>query len=157
MAWNVTSGKWQGVDLAGVKVMAIVSSESNLSDKDAARQSEIVIDSSSRAQSLAMLNAIREKYAASLGKIVKVRDASISFVREGKTYAVAADGAAINVEAMPNDLCCKMPNLVWYTPMVGLENRKVGYTTNANYSGNTVSEQWSRSGENSAFYGSFAL
>jgi hypothetical protein len=58
---------------------------------------------------------------------------------------------------MPNDLCCKMPNLVWYTPMVGLENRKVGYTTNANYTGNTVSEQWSRSGENSAFYGSFSL
>jgi hypothetical protein len=157
MAWNVTSGKWQGVDLTGVKVMAIVSSESNLGDKDAARQSEIIIDSSSRAQSLAMLNAIREKYAASLGKVVKVRDAKISFVREGKTYAVAADDATINVEAMPNDLCCKMPNLVWYTPMVGLENRKVGYTTNANYSGNTVSEQWSRSGENSAFYGSFAL
>ena len=157
MAWNVTSGKWQGVDLAGVKVMAIVSSDSNLSDKDAARQSEIVIDSPSRQQSLAMLNAIKEKYAASLGNIVKVRNATISFVREGKTYAVAADDATINVEAMPNDLCCKMPNLVWYTPMVGLENRKVGYTTNANYTGNTVSEQWSRSGENSAFYGSFSL
>jgi hypothetical protein len=157
MAWNVTSGKWQGVDLAGVKVMAIVSSDANLSDKDAARQSEIVIDSPSRQQSLAMLNAIKEKYAASLGNIVKVRNATISFVREGKTYAVAADDATINVEAMPNDLCCKMPNLVWYTPMVGLENRKVGYTTNANYTGNTVSEQWSRSGENSAFYGSFSL
>jgi len=157
MAWNVTSGKWQGVDLTGVKVMAIVSSDSNLSDKDAARQSEIVIDSPSRQQSLAMLNAIKEKYAASLGNIVKVRNATISFVREGKTYAVAADDATINVEAMPNDLCCKMPNMVWYTPMVGLENRKVGYTTNANYTGNTVSEQWSRSGENSAFYGSFSL
>jgi hypothetical protein len=157
MAWNVTSGKWQGVDLTGVKVMAIVSSDVNLGEKNAARQSEIVIDSPSRAQSLAMLNAIREKYAASLGKIVKVREASISFVKEGKTYAVAADDATINVEAMPNDLCCKMPNLVWYTPMVGLENRKVGYTTSAKYSGNTVSEQWNRSGENSAFYGSFAL
>lgn len=157
MAWNVTSGKWQGVDLTGVKVMAIVSSEANLGERDAARQTELVIDSPSRAQSLAALNAIREKYAAALGKIVKVRDASISFVKEGKTYAVAADDANINVEAMPNDLCCKMPNLVWYTPLVGLENRKVGYTTNANYSGNVVGEQWSRSGENSAFYGSFAL
>src|SRR6185436_624179 len=157
MAWNVTSGKWQGVDLTGVKVMAIVSSDSNLSDKDAARQSEIVIDSSSRAQSLAMLNAIKEKYASSLGNIVKVRNAPISFVREGKNFAVAADEATMNVEAMPNDLCCKMPNLVWYKPFVGLENRKVGYTTNASYGGRKVSEPWSRSGENSAFYGSFAL
>src|SRR5881227_2800165 len=32
MAWNVTSGKWQGVDLTGVKVVAIVSSEENLGD-----------------------------------------------------------------------------------------------------------------------------
>jgi hypothetical protein len=104
-----------------------------------------------------MLNAIKANYAGSLGNIVKVRNAPITFVREGKKYAVAADEATMNVEAMPNDLCCKMPNLVWYTPMVGLENRKVGYTTNASYSGNTVSEQWSRAGENSAFYGSFSL
>ena len=157
MAWNVTSGKWQGVDLTGVRVMAIVSSDANLGEKNAARKSEVVIDSPSRSQSLAILNAIKEKYSASLGDIVKVRNAPIKFVREGKTYAVAADDAKIAVEAMPNDLCCKMPNLVWYTPLVGLENRKVGYTTNAVYSGNTVGEQWSRAGENSAFYGSFSF
>ena len=157
MAWNVTSGKWQGVDLAGVRVMAIVSSDANLGEKNSARRSEVVIDSPSRSQSLAILNAIKEKYAASLGNIVKVRNAPIKFVREGKTYAVAADDATIDVEAMPNDLCCKMPNLVWYKPLVGLENRKVGYTTNAVYSGNTVGEQWSRAGENSAFYGSFSF
>src|SRR5687767_3291066 len=32
MAWNVTSGKWQGVDLSGVRVMAIVSADANLSE-----------------------------------------------------------------------------------------------------------------------------
>lgn len=158
MAWNVTSGSWQGVDLTGVRALAIISSDANLSDTNAARHAEIVIDkSASRSQSLAMLNALKEKYAASLGNIVSVRNAAVSFVREGRTYAVAADDAAINVEAMPNDLCCKMPNLIWYTPFVGLENRKVGYTSKASYSGDTVSDPWSRSGENSAFYGSFAL
>jgi hypothetical protein len=157
MAWNVTSGKWQDVDLAGVRALAIVSSDANLSD-NAARQSEIIIDSrASRAQAVAMLNALKEKYAVSLGKVVAVRQAPISFERKRSTYAVAADDVAINVEAMPNDLCCKMPNLVWYTPLVGLENRKVGYTSKALYSGHTVSDPWSRSGENSAFYGTFAL
>ena len=47
--------------------------------------------------------------------------------------------------------------LVWYTPFVGLENRKVGYTSKALYNGKVVGEPWSRSGENSAFYGSFSL
>jgi len=158
MAWNVTSGKWQDVDLTGVRVMAIVSADANLAEGNAARKSEIVIDShASRAQALAMVNALRSRYAASLGDVVAVRSAPISFERKGRTYAVVTNDAAINVEAMPNDLCCKMPNLVWYTPLVGLENRKVGYTSRALYSGKTVGEPWSRSGENSAFYGSFSL
>jgi uncharacterized protein DUF1326 len=158
MAWNVTSGKWQNVDLSGVRVLAIVSADANLSDGNAARQSEIIIDANaSRTQALAMINALKEKYAASLGKIVEVRSAPISFERNGRTYAVVTNEAAINVEAMPNDLCCKMPNLVWYSPLVGLENRKVGYTSKALYSGKVVGEPWSRSGENSAFYGTFSL
>jgi len=158
MAWNVTSGKWQGVDLSGVRVLAIVSADANLGESNAARQSEIIIGSNaSRTQALAMVNALKEKYAASLGNVVEVRSAPIKFERNGRTYAVVTNEAAINVEAMPNDLCCKMPNLVWYAPLVGLENRKVGYTTKALYGGNAVSDPWERAGENSAFYGSFAL
>ena len=158
MAWNVTSGKWQGVDLNGVRALAIVSADANLGEDNAARQSEIIIDSSaSRTQALAMINALKEKYAASLGNVVEVRSAPIKFERNGRTYAVLTNEAAINVEAMPNDLCCKMPNLVWYSPLVGLENRKVGYTSKAMYSGKVVGEPWSRSGENSAFYGTFSL
>jgi hypothetical protein len=158
MAWNVTSGKWQGVDLTGVRVLAIVSADANLGESNAARQSEIIVDASaSRTQALAMVNALKEKYAASLGNVVEVRSAPISFERNGRTYAVVTNEAAINVEGMPNDLCCKMPNLVWYSPLVGLENRKVGYTSKALYSGKVVGEPWSRSGENSAFYGTFAL
>src|SRR6185369_15226984 len=110
MAWNVTSGKWQGVDLTGVRVLAIVSADANLAEGNAARQSEIIIDSNaSRTQALAMINALKEKYAASLGKVVEVRSAPITFERNGRTYAVMTNEAAINVEAMPNDLCCKMP------------------------------------------------
>ena len=65
MAWNVTSGKWQDVDLSGVRVLAIVSADANLGETNAARQSEIIIDSNaSRTQALAMVNALKEKYAA---------------------------------------------------------------------------------------------
>ena len=158
MAWNFTSGKWQDVDLAGVRLMAIVSSDANLSEVNAARHSEIVIDSSvARMKALAALNALKAKYASALGEIVSVRYAPINFIHTARTYSVSANNATIDVEAMPNDLCCKMPNLVWYTPFVGLENRKVGYTTKAIYSGDSVGQPWARSGENSAFYGSFAF
>jgi hypothetical protein len=159
MAWNVKSGQWRGVDLTGVSVVAIVTADANLSDHNAARSSEIVIGSNaSDEQSRAILEALKIRYATSLGKVISVRRGPLSFEHEGKTYSVTANNvASINVEAMPNDLCCKMPNLVWYSPLVPLENRKVGYTTKASYAGDATGEAWQRSGENSAFYGSFSF
>src|SRR5713226_2428498 len=105
-----------------------------------------------------MLEVLKTKYAASLGNVVAVLSAPVSFDHTGKSYRVNAGRlASINVEAMPDDLCCKMPNLVWYSPLVPLSNRKVGYTRAALYAGDSLSDHWERSGENSAFYGSFAL
>jgi hypothetical protein len=159
MAWHITSGEWNGVELTGTVVVAIVTADDNLSNESAARRAEIIIDrDASHAQAAAMLDLLKSKYASSLGKIVSVRSAPINFSHEGKSYAVSAsDLASINVDALPNDLCCKMPNMVWYSPLVPLENRKVGYTRKALYSGNAAGDAWQRSGENSAFYGNFSL
>lgn len=159
MAWSVTSGAWQGVDLTGVRAIAIVSAAENLGDQNAARQAEIIIgENASEAQSRAMLEGLKSRYAASLGKIISVRRGPLSFDHQSKAYTVAADNfASITVQAMPDDLCCKMPQLVWYSPLVPLEGRKVGYTTKALYAGGSVGEPWQRSGENSAFYGGFVF
>jgi len=158
MAWHFTSGAWNGTDLTGMRAIAVVSSDENLENATAAHRSEIVLDASaSHDQKVAMLNALKAKYAVTLGQIMSVRSAPITFKHEGKSYEVASAEAAINVEAMPNDLCCKMPNLVWYNPLVQLGQRKVGYTLKAAYSGHEIGDAWERSGENSAFYGSFAF
>jgi hypothetical protein len=158
MAWNVTSGQLNGVDVAGVRVVAVVTADANLGERNAARRSEIIVGKeASHAQATAIVNAIKTKYASSLGEIVSVRSEPVTFDRQGATYAVGTDVVSMNVEAMPNDLCCKMPNLVWYQPLVSVENRKVGYTKKAIYAGDALTEPWQRSGENSAFYGTFAF
>jgi hypothetical protein len=159
MAWHITSGEWNGVDLTGTTIVAIVMADDNLSNDVAARRSEIIIDRAvSHAQAAAMLDLLKSRYAASLGEIVLVHSAPINFNHEGNSYSISAPAlASINVDALPNDLCCKMPNMVWYSPLIPLENRKVGYTRMALYSGNAVGDAWQRSGENSAFYGSFSL
>ncbi len=158
MAWNVTSGSWNATDLTGMRAIAIVNSEENLANAKAARRSELILDqSASHDQKDAMLEAIKSRYAAALGDIISVRSAPIAFKHEGKIYDVSASVAAINVEAMPDDLCCRMPNLVWYDPLVALSQRKVGYTIKALYAGHTTSDPWQRADENSAFYGSFSF
>ena len=158
MAWSFSTGTWNGTSLTGVRAIAVVSSDENLSNQGAARRSEVILDqSASHDQKVAILEALKSRYAAMLGEIISVRSAPISFRHEGKSYEVNSAEAAINVEAMPNDLCCKMPNLVWYDPLVQLGQRKVGYTVKALYSGHEMSDAWERDGENSAFYGSFAF
>src|SRR5437016_5234882 len=118
MAWHVTSGSWNATDLTGVRAIAIVNSEENLGNLEAARRSELILDqSASHDQKVAMLNALKNRYAATLGDIVSVRSAPITFRHEGKTYYVSAAGAAIDVDPIPNDLACPMPNLAWYDPL----------------------------------------
>jgi hypothetical protein len=157
MAWNATSGDYKGIDLAGVRAVAVVSSDANLIEEKGARKSEIVIDASAtEAQAKAMGEMLRERSAAALGEIVSVRRASVSFKRDGDTFTVDAAGIAkAVVSAMPNGECCKQPSNVWYTPLTQVAGQKVGYTTTASYAGGKVGDAWQRADENSAFYGTF--
>jgi hypothetical protein len=159
LAWQVNEGSWNGVDLAGVRAVAIVTSDGNLADARAERRSEVIVDTAaSYAQSIAFVDAIKSKYASSLGRVAVVRSASVSFKRDGSSYSIKAEGfAAIDLKGMPDDLCCVMPQLVWYQPMVPMQGRKVGYTVNASYAGGSAGEAWERAGENSSFYGKFSL
>ena len=159
LAWSFAGGSWHGVDLAGVKVVAVVSGDASLGDADAARKCELVIDrAATDAQASAAEGFLRSACGRSLGEVASVRRAAVTFRHEAKSYAVEAAGvAALSVRAMPNDECCKMPNMVWYSPLVTLTNRKVGFTENAAYTAGTLADPWQRSGENGAFYGDFSL
>ena len=159
MAWNITSGTWNGTDLTGVRAMAAVSSESNLGDERAVRKTEVVVDSSvSAAAAGAFVDMLRCRCAEQIGDIVTVNRGAVAFNHTGGNYEVKAAGfGAMSVQAMPNDDCCTQPNLVWYSPLFHLEHRKVGYTTNAAYAAGRIGDAWQEGGENSAFYGSFSL
>ncbi|HEY1921925.1 MAG TPA: DUF1326 domain-containing protein [Tepidisphaeraceae bacterium] len=157
MAWQFNTGSWRHTSLAGVCVMAAVTSTENLGQTTGSRTSEIVIDSAATPeQAQAALQVILSRSGKSLGAIASVRRGSISFQRDNRDYHIKASGfAALDISGMPNDECCKQPNLVWYSPLTNLVNRKVGYTSNAEYVAGKITEPWERSDENSAFYGAF--
>jgi Protein of unknown function (DUF1326) len=157
MAWRFKSGSWQGVDLSGVRVMGVVSSDENLGQTDGTRKSEFVIDAPSARQAKAAMAAVVWYDGGSLGSVAAVHRGSVSFQHVGKAYQVNSPGfGAMDVKGMPNDECCKQPNLVWYSPLAHLSWRKVGFTNDAKYLGGTVGEPWERSDENGAFYGEFS-
>ena len=156
--WSVSSGYWKGADLSGVKAMAAIGSDKNLGDDKAERRSELVIDSAvSDLQAAAFTDMLRTECGKQMGSIVSVRRGPVTFVRDGRSYTVKADGlGAMSVNPMPDDDCCKQPSLVWYSPLAPIENRKVGYTVEASYSSEKTGDRWQRGDENSAFYGTFA-
>jgi hypothetical protein len=156
LAWRVTRGAWKGVDLAGARALAVVAADDTLANASASRRSELVIDAASDVQADALVAALVASGPA-LGSIERVRRGVVRFERVGGHIAVEAEGvAALSVEALPNAECCKQPNLVWYSPLVRVEGRRVWYTERAWYAGG-VCPSWERARENSAFYGSAVL
>jgi hypothetical protein len=156
-AMRIQSGAWHGVDLSGVTAMGAISCEDNLKNAAASRQSEIVTDSAATpAQVSALINLLQSRSPGTLGKLVSIRGGRVDFDHTGSTYHAQVDGfAELTSQAMPNDECCKQPSLVWYSPLVPLVHRKVGYTLDSAYLAGTVGDPWSRSEENTAFYGAF--
>ena len=78
MSWRVSSGRWNGVDLSGVRAIAVLSSDANLSDPQGARRSELIVDQgASREQTVAIMAALKSKYGATLGEVVSVRSAPV--------------------------------------------------------------------------------
>jgi len=157
-AWSFTSGSYNGVDLAGVRAVAAVTSDANLG-QNGTRRVELVIDSkASDKQAAAVQGLLTARCGSQLGQIERLRRAPIIFSHSDRKYSVSVAGfASMAVQPMPNDECCKQPSLVWYTPLSPCENRKVGYTEHADYTAGTLADRWQREGENSAFYGSFAF
>jgi len=159
MAWSFNAGSFNGVDLAGVKAAASVTSDASLGDEHAARKVELVVDTqATSAQATAVAELVKEKVSAKLGQIVTVRRAPVSFAHTSNQYAVKVEGfASMTVSPMPDNACCAQPNLVWYSPLSPIENRKVGYTSFAAYTAGSLGEPWQRESENSAFYGTFTF
>ena len=159
LAWHFKGGDWHGVPLAGVSAVAVVRADNNLAEASAHRATLLYVDThATPAQQKALAEALNSRYSASLGTVTLAGTAAISFQHLANGYRVSAPQiAALSVNALPNRECCKQPNLVWYSPLAPVTDRRVGYTQAASVSARTGGDAWTRGGENSAFYGTFTL
>jgi hypothetical protein len=154
---KIASGSWHGVDLTGVTAVGEVACEDNLAETTASRHTTIIVDRSvSDVQAAALVEFLKAKSGDTFGTITAGGRSAISFRHDADGYKVDAAGFAdMTVHAMPDNACCTQPHLVWYQPMVGLVHRKVGFTDMAEYTA-ANGDNWQRTEENSAFYGSIS-
>jgi hypothetical protein len=159
LAWSVRQGVYDGVNLDGVKAVALVAADRNVGLAGAEKQAVLYLDrSASAAQQAAMEKMLREKAGASLGKVLAVKTAAIAFDQQGELYQVSAPGVTtLKVKKQPGQLCCIQKYEVWYQPFVALKDGKIGYSVLSEYKDDTLKTTWSGSDQNNAYFGEFSL
>ena len=106
IAWKVREGSWQGVNLAGLTVVAVVKAKSTLGDPYAnpyPARSVIIVDAKAEAQQeRALVDFARSAGGELLANVVKVRKATIETDFSGEEgYASVKAGELVDLKTAP--------------------------------------------------------
>jgi hypothetical protein len=150
---RVVAGRWQGHDLAGVQLVACVSSPSNLAEAAPRRTTlwlDVGLDPARREAAAGWLAAT---HGAALGQ-VELREAAVEVRLDGEAYAIEVPGVcAVQGLLLPNRACCSMPEAVWYGPVLpGARDLVVGHSDACAVTGGPVA--WTFQRQNNALAGS---
>jgi hypothetical protein len=159
LAWDIKDGAYNGVELKGVRAMAVVGADKHLDFTDAKRQSAIYVSSDATpAQRDAVVAMLKDRAAKALGEVVGVRSAPIAFDAGGDMYRVQIEGIAfMKIKKQVGELCCKQPYELWSKPFVSVKAPKAGYCVGVSYKDASLLQTWSATDQNNAFFGEFSL
>ncbi len=165
LAWRVKEGTWQGVDLTGLAVVAVVKAGATLGDPyhdPYPAKSVLILDS--RATSLqreALESFARAQAGRLLEHVVRVETAGIELqVGEGRNHGrvklVAGNLARIETRSLcaADHLCGNEET--YYPPLTKLAHAMPAFTLEETFSGQGLGVVWDRADRRSAFIGTFA-
>ena len=156
LAWRVDEGSRDGVDLAGLSVVAVVAGEYNLAAELTERRSVLYVSDTASAEQRAALYAwVEAEHAGVLGAVVVREAAPIAFERSCSDFSVTVgERVALSGKTLPDRECCKMPLNVWYEPFADVDDRLVA-SADFTCDSDELERSWRSSGENCAFVATF--
>ena len=163
IAWKVREGSWQGVNLAGLTVVAVVKAKSTLGDPYAnpyPARSVIIVDAKAEAQQeRALVDFARSAGGELLANVVKVRKAAIETDFSGEEgYASVKAGELVDLKTRAlnekDHLCGN--EMVYYPPLTEVTNAIPAYTLAHAFRGDELNSTWSCPLKRSAFVAEFA-
>ena len=160
LAWSVRAGGWNGADLAGLHVIAVVQSGETIGDVAQqpvrARAVVVVDERASPPQRAALLGLARSMAGPLLDDVVAVEAAPIEVAAGGARTSVRAGGlAALEVRARRHDdgLCGNEGH--YYPPLVELEHAHATYTLVHEWNGEGLEGTWKSPEKSSSYAGTF--
>lgn len=165
MAWNIERGSYEGVELAGLKVVVATTATDTLgfggtlaSNPENIRSTVIVDEKADARQREALVN-FATQYARHSGKIVKVVSAPIEMTAnhfEAAGTMRAGKFAEISTRRLHKGDCVCSNEMTFYPPLCDVKNAVPAYTVAGNFAGPGLGSNWSNPGTRSAFLASFS-
>ncbi len=160
LAWSFDGGSYEGTTLEGVRALAVLSGEENLSIQGMPRRAVLYLDGvASRRQQDAVVSLIRQKYADAVGEIFAVRTAPIVFRELPGSVEVRVPGVAEVMErtaVLPDD--AHRGSSQWYGPFIPLTQATLAATTFYDYQGADFPKHWKESDAGiTGYFGRFTL
>ncbi len=164
MAWRIQDGDWNGINLSGLSVVAVVRANATLGDPyhtPYPARSVLIVDSHANpAQRRALAEFAASKAGSLLDHVVRVESAPIAMsISEDEHHAssqlVAGGLARIETRSLcQGDHLCGNES-VYYSPLVPLTHSMPAFTLVSSFSGQGLGEVWKNIDKRSAFVGTF--
>jgi hypothetical protein len=165
MAWSIDRGSYEGVSLAGLKVVVVSNASDTLGfggtlvcNPDPIR-SVVIVDSKASPRQREALVQFATVHARHAGEVVKVLSAPIEMkLDQFELVATLKAGkyASIETRKLHKGDCVCSNELTFYPPLNEVRNAVPAYTVAGNYEGPGLGTRWSNDGSRSAFLASFS-
>ena len=166
LAWKVRSGDWQGVNLAGLSVVAVVDARATLGDPYhnpyPASAVLIVEQRATAAERQALEAMVRSEAGKLVGHVVRVEAAPIQLaVGQDSQHGSVSLEAGNLVRVRTRSLCsgdhiCGNEE-IYYPPLVKTADAMPAFTIEEAFHGKGLGMVWTRADTRSAYVGSFTL
>lgn len=165
LAWGVNKGTWNGTDISGLKVIAVVRAENTLGDLSVRPREGyvalIVDENATEEQAVALESLVRHKTGRLTKEVVAHHRAPVSFSvgdcsKDGCAVVSAGNLVAIETRCLGGDDHVCGNEEVYYPPLTAVEKAHPAFTELAAYSGNDLNTKWALSGQRSAFIAEFS-
>lgn len=164
MAWNISEGLHEGVDLAGLNVIMVVSSSDTLGfrgmDESKMIKSMIVVDSKATTVQREALIDFAKRQSGKAGKnVAQVNSAPIKMhLEESELRGEVQAGKFVSLttrKARPGDCICSN-EAAYYPPLAKVENFAPGVTIDGKVRGSGLGTRWEIPDSRSAYMATFA-
>jgi hypothetical protein len=165
MAWSIDRGSYDGVSLAGLKVVVVLNASDTLGFGGTLVQhpdpirSVVIVDDKATPQQRDALVQFAVEHGKHTGEVTKVISAPIAmeldhFASVGNLQA--GDIAQISTRKLGSGDCVCTNEAAFYPPLCDVRNAVPAFTLDGGFSGRGLGTRWTNGNTRSAFLASFS-